>query len=148
MFGGGAFSSTTSQPATNAFGSFGQNTNPAQTGTGAGLFGNNAFGQPQQQQQPSAFGAFSQPQQQQQANTGGLFGTGAFGQKPASTFGGTGTFGTGGAFGQQQPQQQQQPSGGLFGQNQQPQTATNAFGGTGAFGLFHLARPVITTNSL
>ena len=96
VFGAPAATNTTNT----AFGAFGQPAQqPANTGTGLFGGGTSAFGQPQQQQQPSAFGttttsAFGQPQQQNQQ-------TGLFGNTGTSAFGSTankpafGTFGTG-----------------------------------------------------
>jgi nuclear pore complex protein Nup98-Nup96 len=117
MFGGSAFNTNTAAtaaPATTnpAFGTFGQNTAAQTNTTGTGAFG--SFGQ--QQPQPSTgFGAFSQQQQQQPA---------------AATNTGTGIFGGGGAFGQNN--NQAKPASGAFGNFSNP--STSSFGGGGAFG--------------
>ncbi|KAF8559141.1 hypothetical protein OG21DRAFT_1503602 [Imleria badia] len=146
IFGGGttgAFGTTTTQPATGAFGAFGQQQPATGTSTGTSIFGGggSAFAQPQQQQ-PSAFG---QPQQQpQQAAAGtstGIFGsTSTFGQpKPATGFGSTfgqpaggssfGGTGTASAFGQ--PAAQPATGTSIFGQPQpQQQQTSTAFGAT------------------
>ncbi|GJE87476.1 nucleoporin2-domain-containing protein [Phanerochaete sordida] len=144
------------QPSGSVFGSFGNNTTPAATGTGAfgafgqpaasttapatgtGLFGGGAFGQQQQQQpqqpqqQTGAFGAFGQPQQPQQPQqqpqptAGGLFGGGAFGAQNQQPK----PFG---AFGGAGTAAAPGTTGGFgafgqAGQTQQPATGTGLFG--------------------
>ncbi|TPX30641.1 hypothetical protein SmJEL517_g05839 [Synchytrium microbalum] len=87
------------QPATNAFGAFGQQPQQQQT---------SLFAQPQQQQQPAfgGFGGFGQPQQQQQQQQQiGAFGSSMFGTQNAFGAAGQSMFG---APQQQQVQQQQQ----------------------------------------
>ncbi|KAG8218498.1 nucleoporin autopeptidase-domain-containing protein [Butyriboletus roseoflavus] len=146
IFGGattGSFATNTTQPATGAFGTFGQQQPTAGTSTGTAFPTGSAFAQPQQQQ-TSAFGAFGQPQQQPATGTStGIFsGPSAFGQpKPAtgftstfgqptggSAFGGTGTTN---AFGQ--PATQPTTGANIFGQpQQQPQPTATAFGATNA----------------
>ncbi|KAL0950152.1 hypothetical protein HGRIS_010147 [Hohenbuehelia grisea] len=152
IFGGGT--TTTAQPAS-GFGAFGtQNTAAPTTNS---VFGGGAFGQQQQpqQQQPAqtGFGAFGQPAQQPQQSTsifGGNTNGGAFGQpKPATGFG---TFGSGGAFGNNaaaptttnafgQPQQQQ-PANNIFGQAQPAANTTNAFGAFGNTANNNAAKPL------
>ncbi|KAI9574825.1 nucleoporin autopeptidase-domain-containing protein [Boletus coccyginus] len=142
------FGSTFGQPAggstfggTGAAGAFGQPA--AQPATGTSI-----FGQPQQQQTPSAFGAattkpsmFGQPNQP--AGTTSGFGTGLFGgqQQAQPTQPTTGLFGTTPSTGTSifgQSQQQQQPAqqtSGLFG-NTTTQSSGGLFGGATGAGLF------------
>ncbi|KAH9833799.1 nucleoporin autopeptidase-domain-containing protein [Rhodofomes roseus] len=135
--------------------------------TAAGGYGQTAFGAPAQQQ---SNGLFGQPAQNAaapatnsmfgsfgNANNGttntGTTGLGAFGQPQNNTnTSGTGLFGGGGAFGQQNPQQQpqqqqqQQPTTtgfGAFGQPQQQQNPTGGglFGSSNAFGANNQQKP-------
>lgn len=160
--GFGATTSTFGQNTNTGGGLFGQQQQPAQTGTfgqpaastSGGLFGQsnqaNTSGGLFGAQNTNTFGQNNQQQQQQQQSTGFGFGaskpafgatpsTGGFGQAAATnTFGQTNNASTGFGFGQQQNQQQpQQQTGGLFGSTPAANTGfgqTNTTGSTG--GLF------------
>ncbi|KAG9317321.1 nucleoporin autopeptidase-domain-containing protein [Chiua virens] len=126
---------------TGTTGTFGQPAAQSTTGT-------NIFGQPQQQQPATAFGAataakpsiFGQPSQPSGTTTG--FGSGLFSgqQQTQPTQPATGLFGTTpsagtGLFGQTQQQQPAQQTGGLFGSTA-TQPSGGLFGGPTAGGLF------------